>query len=221
MGNQFRFGIKRYLYNKEKYGDRCTRNLMIYYKSFMASSRKIPLLRKSIVLTSATLQSSRSYSEKRQICVQAWPIDQVGERATIVWISFQQIHACLSWGVSHTAMFQSYFYTRGCTNGWKGARWCGWNQHAGSCNYTVAPPFLPPSLLSRCTRPDRHLRQLSRRRLTNWLLNYWATWPVIASYLTSSLVYRILDLAVRKESTARIPPSCSLSLSLSLSLPSY
>lgn len=25
------------------------------------------------------------------------------------------------------------------------------------------------------TRPDRHLRRLSRRRLTNWLLNYWAT----------------------------------------------
>jgi len=36
------------------------------------------------------------------------------------------------------------------------------------------------------TRPDRHLRQLSCRRLTNWLLNYWATWPVIASYLTST-----------------------------------
>jgi hypothetical protein len=25
------------------------------------------------------------------------------------------------------------------------------------------------------TRPDRHLRRLCRRRLTNWLLNYWAT----------------------------------------------
>lgn len=48
---------------------------------------------------------------------------------------------------------------------------------AGSCNSSLAQP---PR-----TRPDRHLRRLSRRRLTNWLLNYWATWPVIASYLTS------------------------------------
>lgn len=28
---------------------------------------------------------------------------------------------------------------------------------------------------SRTKRTDRHLRRLSRRRLTNWLLNYWAT----------------------------------------------
>lgn len=38
---------------------------------------------------------------------------------------------------------------------------------AGSCNSSVVQP---PR-----TRPDRHLRQLSRRRLTNWLLNYWPT----------------------------------------------
>lgn len=125
------------------------------------------------------------------------------------------MHACLLWGVSHrhTTMFQVVFLHAGVlVDGWKRERWLyvkptcrKLQQHDG------APSTLPSLPRPSCTRPDRHLRQLSRRRLTNWLLNYWATWPVIASYLTSSPLYPgswILRFARRVQ--AHIPPSCAL-----------
>lgn len=110
----------------------------------------------------------------------AWPgmIDRLGKSGDHRWIGFQQVHACPSWGPL-AKIPDLRFYTRNVpvrVDGEADARWCRWN--TGSCNSTMAHP---PR-----TRPDRHLRQLSRRRLTNWLLNYWATWPVIASYLTST-----------------------------------
>lgn len=89
-------------------------------------------------------------------------------------------------------MFQVFLHAGIC--------WCRWTyirklqQHDGA----FLPP--PPSSLLVSVRDQIDIfANFSRRRLTNWLLNYWATWPVIASYLTSSRVYRILDLAVREE----------------------